>query len=121
MDIAKYKANADETVIAPMMEFLECDECDDDCGYTAKDVEKCRKLIYGYLDALGAMEAADDSAIMQQVKKLVLALNRLNEKTDFALIETDAREALWELIQSSAIERGLKSASDDITEEWRDW
>ena len=58
---------------------------------------------------------------MEQVKNLVLALNRLNEKTDYSLIETDARECIWEIIQSSAVECGLREASEDVTEEWREW
>jgi hypothetical protein len=55
------------------------------------------------------------------VKKVVLSLNRLNEKTEYSLIETDARESIWEIIQNSAVARGLKDVPDDVTEEWREW
>ena len=70
---------------------------------------------------LGRLEEPSDEEIMNQVKELVLALNDLNEKTDYSLIETDAREAIWEIIQTSAIDCGLKEYGDDITEEWREW
>lgn len=78
-------------------------------------------MIYTYLEVLAAMTEPSDKAIMEQVKTLVLALNDLNEKTDYSLIETEAREAIWEVIQTSAVACGLKEYADDITEEWREW
>lgn len=118
MDIAQFKAETTEHVIEPMIRFLE--EFDEE-GYTKEDVQKCESLIHQYLEALHAMSAPTDDDIMEQVKTLVLALNDLNESTDYALIETDARESLWEVIQTSAVACGLNNASDDITEEWREW
>ena len=58
---------------------------------------------------------------MKHVKTLVLALNKLNEKTDYCLLETEERESICEIIQESAIACGLSDPSDDITEEWRDF
>ena len=118
MDIAEYKAKTTETVIEPMLELME--EWDDE-DYTEEDVRECERLIHSYLDALGAMQNPTDEDIMQEVKVLVLALNDLNEATDYSLIETGEREAIWEIIQTGAIDCGLQEASDDITEEWRDW
>ena len=37
------------------------------------------------------------------------------------MIETEERENIWELIQTSAVECGLQDPTDDITEEWREW
>lgn len=118
MDIAKYKAKTTEIVITPMIEFIEEWGAE---GYTREDVEKCEALIHQYLIALAGMDAPTNEAIMEQVKILVLALNDLNEATDYALIETEAREAIWEVIQTSAVDCGLQDAPDDVTEEWRDW
>ena len=59
--------------------------------------------------------------LYRHVKKLVLALNKLNEKTDYCLLETEERESIWEIIQNSAVECGLVNPEDDITEEWREW
>ena len=58
---------------------------------------------------------------MMQVEIVGLELARLDERTDYALIETGEREAIWEIIQESAIDCGLKEYEDDITEEWREW
>ncbi len=118
MNLNQYKEKITEIVVAPMISFM---EAWDDCDYTPHDVETCKFLIYAYLEALAAMAEPSDEAIMAQVKTLVLALNDLNEKTDYSLIETEARDAIWEIIQTSAVDCGLKEYGDDITEEWREW
>lgn len=118
MDVGLYKEKTTEIVVNPMIEFLE------EWGgeeYTKEDVSKCEQLVHTYLEALGAMSAPTNDAIMEEVKTLVLALNDLNEETDYCLIETEAREALWEVIQTSAVACGLQNAPADITEAWRDW
>lgn len=118
MDISRYKKKVKKMVVQPMLQFI--DEWEDS-GYTKDDVNACEELMYHYIDALGAMSHPENLEIMEQVKELVLALNELNEATDYELIETDMREAIWEIIQTSAIDCGLKNAPDDVTEEWRDW
>lgn len=118
MNLNEYKEKVVEIVIEPMISFM---EDWDDGDYTMEDVESCKSLIYTYLEALADMAEPTDEAIMEQVQTLVLALNDLNEKTDYSLIETDAREAIWEVIQTSAVDCGLKEYGDDITEEWREW
>lgn len=120
MNLNEYKEKVVEIVIEPMISFME-DWDDDDCDYTTEDVETCKSLIYTYLEALAAMTEPSDEDIMEQVKTLVLALNDLNERADYSLIETEAREAIWEVIQTSAVDCGLKEYGDDITEEWREW
>lgn len=118
MDLQKYKLELEENVIKMLISFIEEYDCAD---YTAEDVAQCAALVERYLEALSAMESPDDEAIMEQVESLVLALNELNEATDYALIETEAREALWEVIQNSAVDAGLREYSGDITEQWREW
>ncbi len=118
MNLNVYKNKVIEIVIEPLIFFM---EGWDDCNYTTDDVDACKSLIYTYLEALAAMTEPSDEAIMEQVKTLVLALNDLNEKADYSLIETEAREAIWEVIQTSAVACGLKEYGDDITEEWREW
>lgn len=122
MDLTAYKDRTRELVIIPMMEYLEeWEEEEDEGEYTREDVEKCQALIEGYLETLAAMEHPTDDAILEQVKILVLALNDLNEETGYRLIETDAREAIWEVVQTSAEDCGLQDAPEDVTEEWREW
>ena len=119
MDIAKYKAKLSNNVIAPIIEYME--ELGKNCEYSKKDVQKCEDILAEYLESLAALPFPTDNDIMKCVKKAVLALNKLNEKTDYALIETVERENIWELIQTSAVECGLQNPAEDITEEWRDW
>ena len=78
-------------------------------------------MILEYLVALESITEPANKEIMKHVKKLVLALNKLNEKTDYCLLETEERESIWEIIQNSAVECGLTNPEDDITEEWREW
>ena len=119
MDIAKFKARLSDDVIAPIIEFME--ELGEGCEYSKKDVQKCEEILAQYLESLAALPTPTDKDNMKCVKKAVLALNKLNEKTDYALIETVERENIWELIQTSAVECGLQDPADDITEEWREW
>ena len=118
MDIQIYKKQLQETVIIPMTEFM---REYDDCGFTEKDITRCETLILDYLAALENIANPTNEEIMKHVKKLVLALNELNEKTDYCLLETEERESIWEIIQTSAVACGLVDPEDDITEEWREW
>ena len=118
MNIQNYKNQLQETVIVPMTEFI--NDCEG-CGFTQEDIAKCEALILEYLVALESITEPANKEIMKHVKKLVLALNKLNEKTDYCLLETEERESIWEIIQNSAVECGLTNPEDDITEEWREW
>ena len=118
MDIKLFQEKTAENVVKLLIDFIE--EWGGE-GYTVEDVRKCEARIHRYLDALAALNPVTDEAIMEQVKILVLALNDLNEETDYALIETEAREAIWEVIQTSAGACGLQNAPEDVTDEWRDW
>lgn len=118
MNLEQYKEMVDETVVASMLSYMEDVE---ECGYTAADVEECKLLLNSYLDELATMKDPADDEIMEQVKNLVLSLNELNEKLDYTLIETEQREAICEIVQTSATDCGLQEYDDDITEEWREW
>ncbi len=111
-----YKTRVTEDVVAGMLEFCQ----DEDCDYTKSDVKKCERLLLKYIDKLSGLANPTDEAIMEQVKDVVLALNKLNEKTDCSLIETLEREEIWQIIQDSAVECGLSSPADDVTEAWSD-
>ena len=119
MDIAKFKTMLSESVLSRMLEFME--DCGEDADFTKEDVEKCGEILTHYLESLAALTDPEDQQIMDCVEQAVLALNELNEDTDYAMIETEERESIWELIQTSAVECGLKNYTDDITEEWREW
>lgn len=117
MDTAKYAALVAETA-ADMLDYM--DELEE-CPYTKKDVAKYESILTQYLDSLSALDTPTDKDIMKCVKKAVVALNKLSEKTDYEMLETAERETICEIIQDAAIDCGLNSDSEDITEEWREW
>ena len=119
MDIAKFKTMLSDSVLDSMLEFME--DCGEDANFTREDVEKCGEILTHYLESLAALADPDDQQIMSCVEQAIIALNELSEETDYAMIETDKRENICELIQTSAVECGLKNYTDDITEEWREW
>ena len=119
MDIAKFKAMLSDNVVGLMLLFME--ECGEDADFSRSDVEKCEEILTHYLDSLAALSNPTDQEIMDCVQEAVLALNQLNENTDYAMIETEERENIWALIQTSAVECGLQNPAHDITEEWREW
>lgn len=114
------KENADinrivVSVRASMVEYMELDES----SYTVKDIDKCMNLIDHFL---GEMSAADSKKVaMPHVKKVVLALNDLNEACDHELIETDQRELLAEIIILAGYLKGYNKRTEDTTEDWREW
>ncbi len=118
MKIELYKKQIEEKVVSAMLEYMSEDE---DCGYSKKDVKKCERVLLKYLDKISSLKNPTDELVMEQVKNVVLALNKLNDKTDYSLIETDAREDIWQIIQDSAVECGLSPTIEDVTEEWREW
>ena len=122
MNIVKYKEKIVTSVAEEMLSFMrDCEEDGGDAGYTEDDVEECKEILFDYIDALCELDEPTDSDILAEVESAVVALNELNENTDGALIETVEREAIWEIIQDSAVEYGLEEEYDDVTEEWREW
>ena len=119
MNINEFYDRIRTEVVGPMLDFMQ--ECGEDAEFSTEDAQRCGALLKDYLDALAALENPTDEAIMAQVKKVVLALNDLNEATDYALIETSEREAICILIQEAAVACGFQDDADDVTEEWRDW
>ena len=74
-----------------------------------------------FVNALGDMRWPSDKEILALTQQVVVALNELNEDTDYALIETVEREAIALLIQDAVVARGMRNVPEDVTEEWRDW
>lgn len=93
----------------------------DDMDYSLEEIQACDAILEAYQTALKSETDLTDEIIMGHVETCVLALNDLNEQCDFALIETEEREMLWDFIQNTAIQSGLRHYSADITEDFRDW
>lgn len=90
------------------------------CGYSWHDINDCGQIIDRYLTRLDATTPLTQKQIRQAVKDAVTALNALNRRCDGALVETDQREILCQLILVTARRAGLDTEAD-ITEEWRAW
>ena len=121
MEIAKFKDLLSDKVIGEMISYMSFFDEDEECPFTKEDVAKCEAILTHYLESLAALSDPTDEAIMGCVREAVLALNQLNEDTDYGMIETEERENIWALIQTSAVACGLQNPADDITDEWREW
>lgn len=119
MNMQEFYDRIVEDVAEPMLNFMQ--ECGDDAEFSADDVENCKTILKNYVDKLATLSEPTDDEIMAQVKIAVLALNELNEATDYAMIETFERESICILIQDAAEACGLQAEIDDVTEEWRDF
>jgi len=87
--------------------------------YTFKDVDNCMQIISEHLSLIE--QTANKEEGLKMVEKTILALNELNEKCDYEIIETDQREDICEIIILAGNLKGYNSREDDITEEWREW
>ncbi len=105
-------------LLTGMLAFIKY--CDGD--YHVWDVLKVRKILNAYYREMSCCFKAQSGNFMDSVKKAVLALNELNEKCDFSLIETDQREDICAyIIQTACFFNFIQDENEDITGEWRDW
>jgi hypothetical protein len=119
MDFKIYKTKIKDEVIVPLTEYMQ--EYKNESGYNIFHIIACKIILVRYLKKLKGIKIVSNENIMKAVKWVVISLNKLNEKTEYCLIETDARESIWDIVQNSAIDCGLKDFDADITEEWREW
>ncbi len=90
------------------------------CGYRLKHIDRCAAIINSLQTELSEKPKPTPQRILQSVKRAVLRLNKLNASCGGALIETDQREDLCQLIFVAACAAGL-TVTEDITEQWREW
>jgi hypothetical protein len=64
--------------------------------------------------------ASGPNGIELLIKETVVRLNDLNDRCGGALIETDQREDLCQIILVAARGAGLTTLAD-VTEAWREW
>ena len=128
MTFAEFDQRLTDEVLTPMRSFLQiCLDEDGEADFSEKHIEKCADLMRKYGNTLSGLTepqgASRDKKIMAAVKKLTLALNKLNEKTDYAMLETDERENICVLVQDFAVACGLTDIpeDDDVTGEWREF
>lgn len=128
MTLADFEKRLAEEVVAPMQSYLTiCREDGGEVDFSEKHIAKCAALMRDYAEILTKLTkpqgAARDKEIMAAVKTLILALNKLNEKTNYTMLETDERENICALVHDVAIACGLSDIpdDDDVTGEWREF
>ncbi|QQP96426.1 hypothetical protein [Lysobacter enzymogenes] len=101
-----------------------------DAGYGAAEIDECERILERFLASLRNVAgdgervpspAALDRSARAAVEQAVRALNALNARCRYNLIETDQREGLCELIRGALAEIGALRGEDDPTEPWREW
>jgi hypothetical protein len=91
-----------------------------DAGYGDGEIDECERIIDRFLDAMIAAQS-DRATARAAIKQAVLALNALNARCGYNLIETDQRDGLCELILGAAAQAGAVQREEDVTEQWREW
>ncbi len=91
----------------------------EDISYTEKDILKCENIVNEYLEKLPSTKSKKEG--LKLVQKTVVALNKLNEKCDYELLETDQRELVCTIIINAGNLMGYNEEDEDITEEWREF
>ena len=90
------------------------------CGYQLKHIDRCAAIIDALHAEVSRRPKPTPERVLQSVKRAVSRLNKLNASCGGALIETDQREDLCQLIFAAAHYAGL-NVTEDITEQWREW
>ena len=103
-----------QSLSSGMIDYLQ-----DTNTYTKKDVEECTNIVYTFLGA--AEFAMDKGEFLKTVEISVKKLNRLNEKCQYQLIETDQREEIAGIMIRAGFLKGFNGEDEDVTEEWREW
>ena len=95
---------------------------DFEAGYEQAHIDRCSAILDAFLGSLDSgTPPLGGETIMTAVKSAVIALNEVNADCGGAMIETDQREQICEIIIAAARSAGLVSGTYDITEAWRDW
>lgn len=107
-------------ILDGMVETME--SAGDDADYSVEAVDTCATILEDYLnEVFSASVYAQSKKIMAVVKFTINELNELNDDCNQCLIETERRDQICDLINSSAALAGLETETQDITEDWRAW
>lgn len=117
MDLKAFKKRLEDEIVEPLICLRNEDE---DCGFNTRQVMELRKLVLGYIKSLAKMKAPTEEGILKLMQKLTVALNKLNKKTDYCMLESEVGEELCFFIEDVAFECGLPETDEDITEPWRE-
>lgn len=90
-----------------------------DPSYTENDIEKCESILTDFIQNIDKTSNREEG--LKIIQLTVFQFNELNKKCDFALIETNEREQIAEIIIEAGYLKGYNSLTEDVTEEWREW
>ena len=122
MELKQYKKRLDDEIIEPLIEKR---NSDDDCGFNSRQVMEVRKLVIKYAKTLSKLKGKEEK-ILKQMKKLIYAINKVNRKSDYCMLEggkNDTESISYKLcyfIEDIAIDAGYPEITEDITEPWRE-
>lgn len=105
------------SLISGMIRFIGYEDTKD--LYSPSDVEKCVHIVDNFLDAMKS--SSDKEQGMEIVKNTITELNDLNDACDGSLIETDQREELCTILNTTCINKDYSTHEEDITEDYREW
>ncbi|MFF8975154.1 hypothetical protein [Streptomyces sp. NPDC014995] len=86
--------------------------------------------LHAFESDVDTLRDQDDEQVFEAVKRVVLALNEINEDHDGASYETEEREELCLYIDQTLTEHGIDVPAlaarrgisrTEITDDWRDW
>ena len=122
MELKQYKKRLDDEIIEPLIEKR---NSDDDYGFNSRQVMEVRKLVIKYAKTLSKLKGKEEK-ILKQMKKLIYAINKVNRKSDYCMLEggkNDTESISYKLcyfIEDIAIDAGYPEITEDITERWRE-
>jgi hypothetical protein len=105
----------------PTLEWINRKNSGDDI-FTIENIQSIDEILKDYLVKMYEYTLAKNNRVIySSVKKLVISINKINEKHDF-FIESMEREELCEFIHTVVRKTGFEFESNiDLTEEWRKW
>lgn len=105
-----------DQIIASIVEYQQSAEQLD--KQMKKHIQKLSDALYDFDSK--ASKSKSESEYLECVKEVVISLNKINEDSDFALIETVEREDIYTYIEFVSTRQGY-SFDYDITEAYREW
>ncbi|MFX3636231.1 MAG: hypothetical protein ACE3L7_29595 [Candidatus Pristimantibacillus sp.] len=119
--LEELKEMKEDKVLSSMRGFItpmDDTEEEEEQPYEMEDVDDCGIILDNFIDQLVGTNSKDE--IMASVKSVVEQLNDLNDRCDYALIETEQREDLCHFINKAVNLAGCQT-DEDMTLEWREW
>ena len=108
-------------IISSIKDYIgseEDDEDDDDSNCSLADVESLKNILEEYLRTISGKKG-DEKNLYKATRIAVKKINKLDDKTDNELIETEEREELCNFFNNGSAYVGIET--EDIADEWREW